>query len=198
VAEMGGRVRRRSRAVEQLLGAASELFYREGIGATGVDTISGRAGVSKRTLYNRFGGKDGLVAAYLRDRDERWWAYLRGVTGRLTGPEEKLLAVFQAYGDWLVGDDFRGCAFANAQAEIPDPDHPALVVARAHKESVRAYLAVLAGEAGFREPEALAEKLLLLLEGAVATAAMRRGDAPLETARSTALELMAAHGRGSR
>ncbi len=198
MAEMGGEMGRRSRAVERLLGAASELFYREGIGATGVDTVSGRAGVSKRTLYNRFGGKDGLVAAYLRDRDERWWAYLRDVSGGLAGPEEKLLAVFDAYGDWLVGDDFRGCAFANAQAEIPGPDHPALVVARAHKEKVREHLAALAGEAGFREPEALAEKLLLLLEGAVATAAMRRGDAPLEMARSTALELMVAHGRGSR
>jgi len=195
---MGGGMRRRSRAVERLLGTASELFYREGIGATGVDTVSGRAGVSKRTLYNRFGGKDGLVAAYLRDRDEQWWAYLRDVAGGLTGPEEELLAVFDAYGDWLVGDDFRGCAFANAQAEIPDPDHPALAVARTHKEKVREHLAALAGEAGFREPEALAEKLLLLLEGAVAMAAMRRSSGPLETARSTALELMAAHGCGFR
>ena len=116
--------------------AASELFYREGIGAVGVDTISERAGVSKRTLYNRFGGKDELVAEYLRRRDERWRAYLRGVTEGVEDPGEKLLAVFGAYGEWLAGRDFRGCPFANAAAEIPDPDHPARVVARRHKEGV--------------------------------------------------------------
>ena len=182
-------VRRRPGA-ERLLRAASELFYREGIRAVGVDTISEEAGVSKRTLYNRFGGKDELVAEYLRRRDERWRAYLREETERTVGPEEKLLAVFGAYGEWLVGDDYRGCAFANAVAEIPDPDHPARVVARRHKEGVRDHLAALARTAGLDEPDVLAERLLLLLEGASATAAMRRSGEPLDVARSTARELI--------
>jgi len=182
-------VRRRPGA-ERLLATASELFYREGIRAVGVDTISEKAGVSKRTLYNRFGGKDELIAEYLRRRDERWRAYLGEVTDGAVGPEEKLLAVFGAYGEWLVGDDFRGCAFANAVAEIPDPDHPARIVARRHKEGVRDHLAALAGDAGFGEPGDLADRLLLLLEGATATAAMRRSGEPLDVARSTARELM--------
>lgn len=170
--------------------AASDLFYREGIKSVGVDTISQRAGVSKRTLYNRFGGKDALVAEYLRRRDERWRTYLKGVTADLLEPREKLLAVFGAYGEWLVGDDFRGCAFANAAAEIPDPNHPARIVAQEHKEGIRKYLATMAKDAGFDEPETLAERLLILLEGATATAAMRRSDEPLSVARSVALELM--------
>ena len=182
-------VRRRPGA-ERLLEAASELFYREGIRAVGVDTISERAGVSKRTLYNRFGGKDELVAEYLRRRDESWRKYLQEVTDGVAEPREKLLAVFGAYAEWLVGADFRGCAFANATAELPDPDHPARVVARRHKDGVRERLTALAREAGFDEPETLAERLLLLLEGATATAAMRRSGEPLDVARSTALELM--------
>lgn len=186
------RATRRRPGAERLLEAASDLFYREGIGAVGVDTISEKAGVSKRTLYNRFGGKDELVAEYLRRRDERWRAYLRGVTERVVEPREKLLAVFGAYGEWLVGEDFRGCAFANAAAEIPDPDHPARIVARRHKEGVREHLAALAKKAGFDEPEPLAERLLLLLEGATATAAMRRSGEPLGVARSVALELLEA------
>ena len=181
---------RRRPGAERLLEAASDLFYREGIRAVGVDTISERAGVSKRTLYNRFGGKDELVAEYLRRRDGRWRAYLQGVTERVVEPREKLLAVFGAYGEWLVGEDFRGCAFANAAAEIPDPNHPARIVARRHKEGVERHLAVLARDAGFDEPVALAERLLLLLEGATATAAMRRSGEPLDVARSVALELM--------
>ena len=52
-------------------------------------------------------------------------------------------------------------------------------------------MAALAKEAGFDEPEALAERLLLLLEGAAATAAMRRSGEPLGVARSfVALELL--------
>jgi len=189
------RATRRRPGAEKLLDAASELFYREGIGAVGVDTVSERAGVSKRTLYNRFGGKDALVAEYLRRRDERWRAHLRDTTEGLDDATDKLLAVFGSYGEWLMGGDFRGCPFANAAAEIPDPDHPARVVARRHKEGVRGYLAAAAREAGFEEPDALAERLLILLEGATATAAMRRNAEPLDVARSVALELMGTRSR---
>ena len=189
-AEGPRRSTRRRPGAERLLEAASELFYKEGIGAVGVDTVSESAGVSKRTLYNRFGGKDALVAEYLRRRDERWRAHLRDATEGLDDATDKLLAVFGSYGEWLVGDDFRGCAFANAAAELPDPDHPARIVARRHKEGVREYLAAAAKDAGFDEPDALAERLLILLEGATATAAMRRNAEPLDVARSVALELM--------
>jgi AcrR family transcriptional regulator len=177
---------------------ASDLFYREGIRAVGVDTISERARVSKRTLYNRFGGKDALVAEYLRRRDERWRAYLWEATEGLGDPGDKLLAVFRAYGEWLVGDDFRGCAFANAAAELADPNHPARIVAQKHKDGVRDHLASVARDAGFDEPEILAERLLILLEGATATAAMRRNDEPLDVARSLALELLQAATRRRR
>ena len=105
--------------------------------------------------------------------------YLQEQTEGVADPREKLLAVFGAYEEWLVGEDFRGCAFANAAAEIPDPDHPARIVAQRHKEGVREHMAALAKEAGFDEPEALAERLLLLLEGAAAAAAMRRSGEPL-------------------
>ncbi len=191
----GRRSTRRRPGAEKLLGAASELFYREGIRAVGVDTVSERAGVSKRTLYNRFGGKDELVAEYLRRRDEGWRARLREAAEEFEGPKERLVAVFEAYRESLVDGDFRGCPFANAAAEIPDPGHPARAVARAHKEGVRGYLAAAARDAGFDEPDALAERLLILLEGATSTAAMRRNAEPLDVARSVALELMDARSR---
>lgn len=177
----GGKTRKRP-AAEKVLRSASELFYRDGITATGVDTIVEHAGVAKRTLYNNFGGKDELVAAYLRDRDERWRASLGEVTDLYEEPEERLLATFEAYGKWLVGEDYRGCAFINAASEIADPKHPARVVALSHKEGVREHLAGLAAEAGLREPDAVAERLLLLLEGATVTASMRRSREPLNTA----------------
>lgn len=186
---------RRRPGAERLLEAASILFYREGINAVGVDTISEKAGVSKRTLYNRFGGKDDLVAQYLRRRDERWRAYLQEVTEGLADPREELLAVFGAYEQWLIEGDYRGCPFVNAAAELPDSDHPARLVVQRHKKGIENHLAYLAGETGVDEPEALAQRLLILLEGATATAAVRRSPEPLQAARSVALELIEARSR---
>jgi AcrR family transcriptional regulator len=181
---------RKRPAGERVLRSASELFYRGGITATGVDTVVAHAGVAKRTLYNNFGGKDELVAASLRDRDERWRASLGEITDRYTDPRERLLAVFEAYGEWLVGDDYRGCAFINAASEIADPTHPAREVILSHKKGVRGHLASLAAEAGVEEPDVLAEKLLLLLEGATVTASMRKSHEPLDIARDMARDLV--------
>ena len=185
----GFTVRKRP-AAEKVLRSASDLFYRNGIAATGVDTIVEHAGVSKRTLYNNFGGKDELVAAYLRDRDTRWRTSLEETTNRYEDPKERLLATFEAYGEWLVGDDYRGCAFINAASEIADPDHPARMVALSHKKGVQEHLASLAAQARLQETETLAEELLLLLEGATVTASMRKSHEPLDTARATARSLV--------
>lgn len=184
-----GAITRKRPAAEKVLRSASDLFYRNGIADTGVDTIVEHAGVSKRTLYNNFGSKDELVAAYLRDRDERWRASLVEITNRYEDSKERLLATFEAYGEWLVGDDYRGCAFINAASEIADPDHPARTVALSHKKGVQEHLASLAAQAGLQEPETLAEELLLLLEGATVTASMRKSHKSLDTARSTARSL---------
>lgn len=184
-------LRTKSSAVERILETASDLFRREGIRAVGVDTIVERAGVAKMTLYKHFGGKDELVAAYLRARDERWRTSLREITDRYTDPERRLLAVFDAYGQWLVGDDFRGCSFVNATAEFADPSHPARAVARAHKEGLRKHLAAAAAEAGVQDPDTLADQLLILLEGATVTAAIRRSSEPLHSARAVAELLVA-------
>ncbi|MGH3368001.1 MAG: helix-turn-helix domain-containing protein, partial [Nocardioidaceae bacterium] len=59
-------------AGERLVEAASELFYRRGIRAVGVDLIAEVAGTTKKTLYDRFGSKDGLVVLYLQRRQHRW------------------------------------------------------------------------------------------------------------------------------
>src|ERR1700704_1482379 len=51
---------------ERILAVASELFYKHGIRAVGVDSIAEAAGTNKMTLYRHFASKDELVADYLR------------------------------------------------------------------------------------------------------------------------------------
>ena len=121
----------------RILEVASQLFYRDGIHAVGVDTIAAESGVTKRTLYDRFGSKDALVAAYLRRRHELWWQQFEQ---RIAGAESpRALVVFDAYLDdaSMVS---RGCAFVNAAAELPR-DHAAYTAIREHKQAVRDRLA---------------------------------------------------------
>ena len=50
---------------EHILAVAAELFYWEGIHATGVDTVAARAEVAPTTLYRLFASKEDLVTAYV-------------------------------------------------------------------------------------------------------------------------------------
>src|SRR3984957_12114589 len=110
----------RASARERLLAAANELFYAEGIQTVGIDRIVERAGVAKASLYNVFGSKEALVAAYLASRHD-------GTTRRLTAaiqaagnPREKILAVFDAQAQMIAQPDFNGCAFIAASTEAPE------------------------------------------------------------------------------
>ena len=151
----------------RLLDAAAELFYSDGITATGVDKVVARSGVSKPTLYAHFGSKDELVAAVLERRHAERVATLDAwVRARSDSPRGRLLAVFDWLGKWHRSEGQRGCAFVNAAAEVANPANPAREVARRQKRWMREYLAGLAAEAGLPEPARLGADLMLLVDGA--------------------------------
>src|SRR5689334_17271424 len=89
-------------AARRILEAASELFYSRGITSVGVELVAERAGTTKKTIYDRFGSKEGLVVAYLEARERRWQAH---VTGHLAGIEggvaDRAVAVLDALESWL-------------------------------------------------------------------------------------------------
>jgi len=179
----------RSSARQRLLDVASDLFYQEGIRAIGVDTIVERSGVGKATLYRHFPTKDDLIAAYLEEEDRRHWSWFEEVIAPYEGsPKEQLLAWFEACTRRLTQQGFRGCAFLNALAEISEADHPAHRCAVEHERALRQRLAHLSQQAGARDPEQLADQLLLVSNGALTSA-------PLFGTASPALQLktIAAH-----
>src|SRR3989442_6772730 len=102
--------------------AAAELFYAHGMAATGIDAITERAGVARKSLDNNFASKDDLVLAYIRDRHQEWLMLyeLRAINAQTA--RDRVLAVFDAYIDhagaaYIHG--FRGCGLLNAAAELP-------------------------------------------------------------------------------
>lgn len=179
-----------ARGRDAVLAAASELFHRDGIGATGVDRIIERADVAKMTLYNHFRSKAELVAAYLRLRDEAWWARLAALSEGLEDPRDRLLVFFDGYRDSAAEDGYRGCPFLNGAVELTDPAHPAAQVVWAHKQANRDRLRALAAEAGAEDPDGVAWQLTLLLDGATSNANIVKGDTPFVRARAAAEALL--------
>src|SRR4051794_1914388 len=49
----------------QILAVASEIFAADGFGATNIQVVADRAGISKPLIYNYFGSKEGLFLACL-------------------------------------------------------------------------------------------------------------------------------------
>ncbi len=180
--------------IDALLDVATHLFYERGINAVGVDTIVATSGVSKATLYRHFPTKGDLVAAVLRRSDEVWRRNLaEAVEKRARTPRQQLLAIFDWLGEWFSTDGFRGCAFLNAAAELT-PDHPAHLLPLEHKRAVGRYVLELAREAEVRDPQELADELLLLIDGAISHALLERSAAPAARAKRLAQLALGAQG----
>lgn len=156
---------------ERILQAAARLFYAQGFHSTGIDRVIAEAGVAKMSLYQHFRSKEELINAFLARRDDYWCDWLTGrVEALASAPRARLLAVFDALGEWFASEEFRGCAFINAAAEFSDARHAARIASREHKDRVTAYLKSLAEAARMNRPAELALQLALLVEGAIVTA----------------------------
>jgi len=179
----------------RVLDAASALFYERGIHAVGVDTISEAAGVSKKTLYDRFGSKDALVVSYLQHRDARWREHVAATLAMVPGPGvDRVLAVFDAAISWSDDNNPKGCSAINARAEVSDADGAQSVFPEVTRQKVwlLELFARLCREAGIVDPDGTAQTLMLLYEGAIVTVGMRTFARPLEHARSVARSLLTA------
>jgi AcrR family transcriptional regulator len=150
---------------DRLLQAASELFYREGTVAVGVDRICQQAQVSKRSMYQLFATKDELAAAALRASGEHLLPqYLPGENDPRS-PREQIIAVFEWLDAASATEEYAGCPFVNTATELKDRDHPASVVARDYKDQLTGFFERRAREAGAREPELLAQQLTIVFDG---------------------------------
>ncbi|MEU3722024.1 TetR/AcrR family transcriptional regulator [Streptomyces sp. NPDC031705] len=165
----------------RLLDAAEALFYAEGIQAVGMDRVRERSGVPLKRLYRVFPSKEALVAACLERRDARWTGGLREA---VAGSAEPVAAVFDWLARWFSEPDFRGCAFLNAYGELGAGPAAVLDVVRRHKAGLRSLLG------GLTDSPALADQLLILVEGATVVAALDPGPEPALRAREAALRLL--------
>ena len=179
----------RASARERLLAAANELFYAEGVQTVGIDRIIERAGVAKASLYNIFGSKEELVAAYLASRHEQTTSRLTAAVATEDDPRRKILAVFDAQAQQYEQPDFNGCAFLSASTEAPS--HGLVEqAADQFRAWVRAMFTDLAQQAGARDPVSLGWQLHLVYDGAGLAGRMDHHDREIAPAARAAVQAL--------
>lgn len=176
-------------ARERILTAASELFYCDGINATGVELIARKAAVSKRTLYQHFQSKSVLVEEYLqRLRQEAGGS--EGTPSEIPNPtpRARLLALFELSD--AGGGRMRGCPFHNAAVEAAGAMPGVERIVHLHKRDYVDGLTQLARESGATDPEMLGNQVALLYEGASGLSTSLNDPAPWARARAAAEALI--------
>ncbi|MDN7132237.1 TetR/AcrR family transcriptional regulator [Halomonas sp. MC140] len=165
----------------KLISAAESLFDRHGFTATGMDRLTQAAGMSSRTLYKHAGSKHSLIAKVLSERDKRFIRRL---------DVSSVDALFKALEDWVRVEGCRGCLFLRAYGETGG-DIPEIAEAMAiHKAGIwNKIQKIVALETHGNGDELLAEQVLILFEGASATAIYRGANA-VATARHCAVGLV--------
>jgi AcrR family transcriptional regulator len=163
-------------ARERILLTAHDLFYRDGIRATGIDRVIAEAGVTKVTFYRHFPSKNDLICEFLEFRHRRWMDWFVDALQRHGGD---LKALSPALAEWFRSDIYRGCAFINSVGEL-GPVLPGVVeISRRHKQEMTAAIEALMSESDRRERDA--EAIALAVDGAIIRAQFDESpDAALE------------------
>jgi AcrR family transcriptional regulator len=152
-------------ARERILLTAHDLFYRQGIRSTGIDTVIARAGVTKVTFYRHFNSKNDLIVAYLEYRHERWMRWFTAALQRRGGT---LQALVPTMAEWFRSPEYRGCAFINGVSEIAPALPQVTEITRRHKAEMQQAIAALLPDV--RRRQTVARSLALVIDGSIVRA----------------------------
>jgi AcrR family transcriptional regulator len=180
---------RRLPARERLLAAADELFYEHGINTVGIDRVIEHAGVAKASLYDCFGSKEALIRAYLKGRGEKRQARLAARMALQKTPQDKILCMFDVLAEIVAQPNYRGCAFQKASAEAA-AGGAIKSICDELRAWIRAQFTELAREARAADPELAGQQLMLLYDGASASAYLDGNKNAPQGARAMAAKLL--------
>jgi TetR/AcrR family transcriptional regulator, mexJK operon transcriptional repressor len=165
---------------EAIAAAALRLFLRDGYERTSVDAIAAEAGVSKRTIYNRYGDKENLFLSVLRDTYNSMMVTFRGIADKhlrdVTDVQQDLTAFALEVARVMTTAPDRIALVRLIMSEAPF--FPALIMAEQEpatmRGSVSAYLAGLAadGRLAITDPAEAAAHLVALTINQINTRTM--------------------------
>ena len=149
----------------RILLTAHELFYRDGIRATGIDRVIAESGVAKLTFYRHFPSKNELVREFLEYRHRRWMAWFVDALQRHGGNSKALVP---ALAEWFGNGDYRGCAFINSVGELGETLPEVMEITRRHKQDMADAIGKLLPASRQRKRQAM--DLALAVDGAIVRA----------------------------
>ena len=185
-------------AYDRILNIATELFYKQGYRATGINEIIEKSGVAKATFYSHFPSKDDLCAASLKSLSSNEIIYIENAIAKANGPINRFMSVITSVAQWANDTEFRGCAFMNISAEVPDPKSPLRKVGTKLYDEIRKRVEALANELiesdkkkyGQLDAKDLTNDYMTAFAGAVALAEIYHAIWPIEQAEQTVRRLI--------
>lgn len=177
-----------SKAREKIISTALRLFNEQGVHHTGNEQIIIESGLSKMTFYNHFPTKSKLIAEYLRLRDKRWFELMSKFTNdpKISGTD-RVLAIFDALGEWFKEKDFYGCPFIRGLSDFDSEDDPEITVCvESHFSQTGELIQKLLVEANVKDPEKLVPPLLSLVAGSIVVSHATKSPVAAEVNRETA------------
>lgn len=163
-------------ARERILLTAHDLFYRDGIRATGIDKVIAEAGVTKVTFYRHFPSKNDLIRAFLDYRHQRWMSWFTDSLQRHGGRADSgLLPLVATMAEWFCNPIYRGCAFINTVAELGGTLPDVVAICHNHKQDMVRVIAELLPDS----PASLqlANAAAVAIDGAIVKAQLEPQDA---------------------
>jgi AcrR family transcriptional regulator len=148
-------------------------------------------GISKAAFYKHFPSKDDLMVGVLEDVDGLIRRDFRQMVRDRGGPSAaaQLRALLDVVHDAILLRDFHGCIFVAASMEFPLAHDPAHRAAARHKRAIEEFVFELAERAGVTDPQAMAQEMCLVMEGAYVTRSVTGDPATIAIARRIAEQI---------
>lgn len=179
---------KRAEIKQHIVETASNLFYKNGYNATGVNEIISTSGIAKATLYNHFKSKEDVCLAYLEYKNSAFLLDISNFCAVRPAGAEQILAIFDYLKILYKQDDFKGCWCLNTVAEIPKENNSILTEIRKHKKRFITFIKnmLLASFPLLITANAtiLARKIYLLFQGAWAESNLHVASWPIAEAKN--------------
>ena len=155
---------------QAILAAAIDSFFAHGFAATSIEQVAADAGVSKVTIYNQFGDKQGLFTASVEAECERMRGTFRIEAAEGASLRDRLLAIGEAMSAFLSRPEMVQFERRIAAETEREPAIGAAFLAAGPHRMKKAFTALLtamhaAGEVRIADPELAAEQFAAMCKG---------------------------------
>lgn len=166
---------------QRLLEAAYGILCEDSLSDLNIARVTERAGVSKRSFFTHFTGKDQLLAAlaeHMRPVDLDRYRAWADTAGPSAGVEDRIRAVFEQISALCRTPGWRGSGFIRISAELGDlAGHPVHAVVAASNRDMEAWFSDELRVAGYERTDAIARRLVVLVNGLFIVQLVHRNEA---------------------